>query len=154
MRTKTALVELLKGSRDLRMFYKQCCNTSAFKLRKQARQFRGELAEIGYVSPLDGVQDSLFELARDLFPDSPAADFVTWAGLLCGDAMSRLQEHYSHLSPEEKEAVDLSRAWERNDEVVAACEAEDLGALREALRSYEREALAALDRARERSGAA
>jgi hypothetical protein len=154
VKTKTALVALLKGSRDLRMFYKRCCNDSAFRLRKQAWQFRDGLAEIGDAALLDEVQDSLFELARDLFPESPAADFTTWAGLLCGDAMARLQERYSDLSPEEKEAVDLSAAWERNDEIVAACEAEDLGALREALRSYEREALEALDRAREQSGAA
>jgi hypothetical protein len=154
MRTKTAIVELLKGSRDLRIFYKGCCYTSAFRLRAQARQFRDELAERGHVAPLDEVQDTLFELARDLFPDSPAADFTTWAGLLCGDAMARLGEHYANLGPEEKEAVDLSAAWERNDQVVAACEAEDLAAFKEALKAYEEEALAALQAVRERSGAA
>jgi hypothetical protein len=103
---------------------------------------------------LDEVQDSLFGLARALFPDSPAADFVTWAGLLCGDAMARLGEHYATLGAEEKEAVDLSAAWERNDQIVAACETEDLAALREALRGYERETLEALDRAKQESGAA
>jgi DNA-binding GntR family transcriptional regulator len=59
-----------------------------------------------------------------------------------------------NLSSEEREAVDLSAAWEMNEAIVDACEAEDLAALREALRSYERETLAALDRTRERSGAA
>lgn len=154
MKTKTALVELLKERHDWHTFYKGCCNKSAFRLRAQAYRYRDELAEQGYVADLSAVQDTLFELARDLFPDSPAADFVTWAGLLCGDAMARLQEHYANLSPEEKEAVDQSAAWETNDEIVAACEAEDLGALREALRSYEGEALAALGRAKEQSGAA
>jgi hypothetical protein len=154
MRTKTAIVELLKGSRDLRMFFKGCCNTSAFRLRSQAWQFRDELAERGHVASLREVQNTLFELARDLFPESPGADFVSWAGLLCGDAMARLGEHYSNLGPEEKEAVDLSAAWETNDEIVAACEAEDLDALRAALRSYEVEALDAIGAARERSGAA
>jgi hypothetical protein len=82
VRTKAVLVELLKGSRELRVFYKQCCHTSAFRLRAQSRQFCDELVEMGYDVPLDDVQNTLFELARDLFPDSPAADFVTWASLL------------------------------------------------------------------------
>jgi hypothetical protein len=103
---------------------------------------------------LEAVEDSLFELARHLFPGSPAADFVTWAGLLCGDAAARLGERFADLSPEEKDAVDISAAWERNDEIIAACEVEDLAALREALRSYEREVLKALARSREESGAA
>jgi hypothetical protein len=154
MRTKTALVELLKESRELRIFFKGCCNTSAFRLRSQGWQFRDALADIGCIAPLNEVQDALFELARDLFPDSPGADFVSWAGLLCGAALAHLGEHYANLSLEEKDAVDLSAAWERNDQIVAACEAEDLAALREALRSYEREALETLDRAKQESGAA
>jgi len=154
VRTKTALVELLKESRDLRTFFKGCCNTSAFRLRSQAWQFRDELLVWGVAASLEAVQDALLELARDLFPDSPGADFTTWAGLLCGDAMARLSEHYANLSPEEKDAVDISAAWERNDEIVAACEAEDLPAFREALRKYEREAREAVEAARERSGAA
>jgi hypothetical protein len=154
MKTKTALVELLKERRDLRAFYKACCEGSVRRLRAQAWQFRDELAEAGHVVPLREVQDTLFELARDLFPDSPGADFVSWAGLLCGDAMARLGEHYSNLSPEEKEAVDLSAAWERNDQIVAACEAEDLAALKETLKAYEREALAALEATRKTSGVA
>ena len=154
MKTKTALVELLKGSRELRVFFKRCCETSAFRLRAQGWQFREELAQRGQVASLGAVQDSLFELAGDLFPESPGADFVTWAGLLCGDAIARLGERFAALPLEEKDAVDLSAAWERNDDIVAACEAEDLTALREALRSYERETLKALERAREKSGAA
>ena len=154
MNTKTALVELLKGNRELRVFFKGCCETSAFRLRAQAWQIRAELAERGRVASLEAVEDSLCELARDLFPDCPAADFVTWAGLLCGDAVARLGERFADLSPEEKDAVDISAAWERNDEIIAACEVEDLAALREALRSYEREVLKALARSREESGAA
>ena len=38
--------------------------------------------------------------------------------------------------------------------MIAVCEVEDLAALREALRSYEREVLKALARSREESGAA
>ncbi len=154
MNTKTALVELLKGNRELRVFFKGCCETSAFRVRAQAWQFRVELAEQGRMAFLEAVEDSLFELARHLFPGSPAADFVTWAGLLCGDAVARLGERFADLSPEEKNAVDISAAWESNDQIIAACEVEDLAALREALRSYEREVLKALARSREESGAA
>ena len=154
MTTKTALVELLKESRDYRTFFKRCCNTSALRLRSQAWRFRDELLVLGVAASLEAVQDTLLELARDLFPDSPGADFTTWAGLLCGDAMARLSEHYANPSPEEKDAIDLSAAWVRNDEIVAACEVESLAALRKALRSYEREARQAVEAARERSGAA
>ena len=84
MRTKTALVELLKDSRDLRVFFKGCCEASAARLRVQSWQFRDELADRGYVVNLREVQDSVFEIARGLFSESLGADFVTWAGLLCG----------------------------------------------------------------------
>ena len=73
---------------------------------------------------------------------------------MCGDAVARLGERFADLSPEEKNAVDISAAWESNDEIIAACEVEDLAALREALCSYEREVLKAWARSREESGAA
>ena len=99
MRTKTALVELPKDRRDLRVFFKGCCEASAARLRAQSWQFRDELADRGYVVNVRVVQDSVFELARNLFSESPGADFVTWAGLLCGDALARLQERYASLYP-------------------------------------------------------
>jgi len=55
---------------------------------------------------------------------------------------------------EEKETVDLSASWATNEAIIDACEAEDLAAVGEALRSYEREALEALARAKQESGAA
>jgi hypothetical protein len=82
VRTKTALVELPKDRRDLRVFFKGCCEASAARLRVQSWQFREELADRGYVVNVREVQDSVFELTRDLFSESPGADFVTWAGLL------------------------------------------------------------------------
>jgi len=154
VRTKTALVELLKDSRDLQVFFKGCCEASAARLRVQSWQFRDELADRGYVVNLREVQDSVFEIAQDLFSESPGADFVTWAGLLCGDALARLQERYTSLSPEEKDAMDLSGAWCQNDAVEEACRNEDLPAFRAALKDYEREALEAVERVREESGAA
>jgi hypothetical protein len=154
MKTKTALVELLKESRDSREFFKGCCEYSALRLRAQAYRFRDELTSMGHVAPLDEVQDTLFVLSRNLFPKSPAADFVTWAGLLCDDAIARLGGHYANLSPKEKEAADISGAWEHNEAIVGACTGEDLEALREAIQAYEDEAYEALTRAREESGAA
>jgi hypothetical protein len=159
MKTRSALVELLKDNRDSRTFFKVCCKYSAFRLRSQAYRFRDELfrdelLERGHAAPLDKVEDTLFELARQLLPETPAADFTTWAGLLCGDAIASLGERFADLSQEEREGTDLSAAWVRNEDIVAACEAEDMGALREALRSYDREALGALERARAQSGAA
>jgi hypothetical protein len=68
--------------------------------------------------------------------------------------MARLQEHYANLSLEEKDAVDLSGAWSQNDAIEEACRNEDLSAFREALKSYEREAVEAVQAAREESGAA
>jgi len=106
------------------------------------------------VASLESVQDALFELARGLFPESPGADFITWAGLLCGDVMARLQEHYTGLSAVEKETVDVSGAWCHNDAVEDACRNQDLAVLREALKIYECEALEALRAVRGRSGAA
>jgi len=154
LRTKTALVELLKDSRDLRLLFKGCCHTSAFRLRSQAWQFRTELAERGFVVDLPAVQDALFELARDLFPESPAADFSAWAELLYRDALARIQEHYTTLSANQKDAMDLSRAWECNDRMEAAARHDDLSVFRGAVRAYEREALAAVEATGNTSGAA
>ncbi len=153
MRTKTAIAEQLKTDPDLRFFYKRCYDTSAFRLRSQGYQFRQVLAERGYVASLESVQDTLFELARDLFPESPGADFITWAGLLCGDVMARLQEHYTSLSAAEKEAVDVSGAWCHNGAVEDACRNQNLAVLREAIKIYECEALEELRAVQGRSGA-
>ena len=41
MNTKTALGELLKGNRELRVFFKGCCETSAFRVRAQRGEWGG-----------------------------------------------------------------------------------------------------------------
>jgi hypothetical protein len=46
VKTKTALVELLKESRDWRTLFKGCANYSAFRLRAQAYRFRACLVRI------------------------------------------------------------------------------------------------------------
>ncbi len=154
MKTKTALVELLKENRDCRKLFKACCFTSAYRLRAQAWQFREELASRGHFIPLDEVQDSLFELARDLFPSSPGAVFSDHAEIIFRDALSRMQEHFTNLTDEEKDAADLSRAWEWGESATVAARNEDLAAFKGAIEQYEREALEALEETKKASGAA
>ena len=157
MRATTAVVGLLRESREWRRFFKSCCRTSALRLRSQGWQFRNELRDRGHDLPLEETEDALFDLAQQLLPAAPAAEWSAWAELVCEDALARLQEHYAGLSPEEKEALDLSRAWRQNERIVAASLAEDRAALREAVRGYGQEALTALQNVRtaaKRMGAA
>ena len=48
MKARTALLELFKESSEWRAFFRSCCETSAFRLRSQAQQFRDELEERGH----------------------------------------------------------------------------------------------------------
>jgi|SRR5918995_2301329 hypothetical protein len=144
MRAATAVAELLKESREWRHFFKSCCQTSTLRLRSQAWQFRDELRDRGHDLSLEEAEDALFDLAQKLLPSTPAAEWPAWAELVCKDTLARLQEHYAGLCPEEKEALDLSRAWRQDERIVAAGLAEDRAALREAVRAYEQVALAGL----------
>ena len=144
MRATTAVAGLLRESREWRRFFKSCCQTSALRLRSQAWQFCNELRDRGHDLVLEETEDALFDLALQLLPDTPAAEWPAWAKLVCEDALARLQEHYAGLTPKEKEALDLSRAWRQDERIVAAGGAEDRAALREAVRAYEQEALTAL----------
>ena len=157
MRAITAVAELLRESRQWRRFFKSCCQASALRLRSQAWQFRNELRDRGDDFALEETEDALFDLAQQLLPATPAAEWAAWAELVCEDVLARLQEHYAGLSPEEKETLDLSRAWKQDERIVAASLAEDRAALREALCGYEQEALTALQNVRstaKRQGAA
>jgi len=148
VRASTAVAGLLRESREWRRFFKSCCQTSALRLRSQAWQFRDELRDRGHDLLLEEAEDVLFELAQQLLPAAPAAEWSAWAELVCEDALVRLQEHYAGLSPEGKKALDLSRAWRQDERIVAAGRAEDRAALREAVRGYEQEALMALHNVR------
>ena len=148
MRATTAVAGLLRESREWRRFFKSCCQTSALRLRSQAWQFSDELRDRGHDLPLEETEDALFELAQQLLPAAPAAEWPAWAELVCEDALARLQEHYAGLSPEGKKALDLSRAWKQNERIVAASLVEDRAALREAVGVYEQEALTALQNVR------
>ena len=109
MKARTALLELFKESSEWRAFFRSCCETSAFRLRSQAWQFREELKERGNGFLAEEVEDALLGLARELLPDTPAAQWdAEWAHELCKDALAHLAERYAELSTAEKEAVDLS----------------------------------------------
>src|SRR5215204_6184147 len=115
MRATTTVSALLRESREWRRFFKSCCQTSALRLRSQAWQFRDELRDRGHDLPLEETEDALFELAQQLLPAAPAAEWSAWAEFICEDTLARLQEHYAGLYPEEKEALNLSRAWKENE---------------------------------------
>src|SRR5215210_7641192 len=115
MKASTALLELFKASSMWRAFFRSCCETSGFRLRSQAWQFREELKDRGHKLQADEVEDSLLGLARELLPNTAAAQWDTeWGHELCKGALSRLAEHYCRLSGAEKEILDLScqHSWD------------------------------------------
>src|SRR5918999_339023 len=108
MKARTALLELFKESSEWRAFFRSCCETSAFRQRSQAWQFRGELEDLGNQFQTEEVEDALLGLARELLPDTPAAQWdAEWAHDLCKGALAHLARRYAKLSTAEKEAVDL-----------------------------------------------
>lgn len=155
MKARTAVVELLKAEPEWRSFLKRCCEKSALRLRSQAWQWQDELADRGQNFPLPDVEDSLMDLARRFFPDSPAAQWdADHASRLCRDALARLGEHYANLSEGERDALDLSGQEFYEDAMLKASIDNDPAAFRAALKEWERAGLEALERARERDGAA
>src|SRR5919107_3079789 len=116
MKARTALLELFKDSSGWRAFFRSCCETSPSRLRSQAWQFREELKDRGNQIQTDEVEDSLLGLARELLPDTPAAQWdAEWAHDLCRDALAHLARAYAGLSTEEKDALDFSAqdAWDQ-----------------------------------------
>src|SRR5215211_3841062 len=115
MKASTALLELFKDSHEWRSFFRSCCETSASRLRLQAWQFREELKERAHGFLSEEVEDALLGLARDLLPDTPAAQWdAQWAHELCKDALALLAERYAEFSDAEKEDLDLScqHSWD------------------------------------------
>jgi hypothetical protein len=155
MKARSALLKLFKESREWRDFFRSCCETSAFRLRSQERQFRKELEERGNEILADEVEDALLGLARELMPNAPAAQWdPEWADRLCKDALARLATAYAGLSAEEQSAVDLSTQGAFDERICAAGRNNDPAAFRAALRCWEREGLEAMQSARVRGGAA
>jgi hypothetical protein len=155
MKARTALLELFRKSSEWRAFFRSCCETSAFRLRSQAWQFCEELNDRGHKLRVDEVEDSLLGLARELLPDSPAAQWdAEWAHEICNDALARLAQRYAELSAQEKDTVDLSAQDEWDERMHEAGLANDPVAFRAALKSWERAGLEAMEQIRIRGGAA
>src|SRR5919112_5080040 len=109
MKARTALLEVFKESSEWRSFFRSCCESSAFRLRSQAWQFRRELKERGHRFLTEEVEDALLGLARELLPDTPAAHWdAEWAHNLCKDALAELAKRYAEFSTAEREVLDLS----------------------------------------------
>ena len=155
MKTRTALLELFKGSHEWRSFFRSCCETSAFRMRSQAWQFCEELNDQGNQFEAEEVEDSLLGLARDLLPDTPAAQWdPEWAHDLCKDALAQLAKRYAEFSTADMEALDFSAQEVWDERMHAAGLANDPVAFRAALKSWERAGLEAMEQIRIRGGAA
>jgi hypothetical protein len=155
MKARTALLELFKESHERRVFFRSCCETSAFRLRSQAWQFRDELRDRDNHFQADEVEDALLGLARELLPDTPAAQWdAEWAHDLCKDALTRLAKSYAELSATEKEAVSLSAQYMWDERMHAAGFANDPAAFRSALKGWTRAGHEAMEQVRIKGGAA
>jgi hypothetical protein len=155
VKARTALLELFKESHQWRAFFRSCCETSARRLRAQAWQFRDELKDRGNQTQADEVEGALLGLARELLPDTPAAQWdAEWAHDLCKGALAHLAKRYTELSVAEKEAVNLSAQEAWDERMRAAGLANDPAAFRVALKGWERAGLEAMEQVRAKGGAA
>jgi hypothetical protein len=155
MKARTALLELFKDSSEWRAFFRSCCETSAFRLRSQAWQFREELKDRGNQIQTDEVEDSLLGLARELLPDTPAAQWDSqWAHDLCKDALALLAKRYAEFSDADTEVRDLSAQEVWDEQMHAAGLANDPVAFRVALEGWTRAGLEAMEQVRIKGGAA
>ena len=155
MKARTTLLELFKESSEWRVFFRSCCENSAFRWRSQAWQFREELKEWSHGLLTEEVEDSLLGLARELLPYTPAAQWdAEWAHELCKDALAHLAKRYAELPAADKEAVDLSGQSVWDERMYAAGLANDPVAFRVALDGWTRAGLEAMERLRIKGGAA
>jgi hypothetical protein len=155
MKASTALLELFKDSSGWRAFFRSCCETSAYRLRSQVWQFREGLKERGHEFLTEGVEDSLFGLARELLADTPAAQWdAEWADEVCKDALAHLARAYAGLSAVEKDTVDFSAQEVWDERMHAAGLANDPVAFRVALKGWTRAGLEAIEQLRIKGGVA
>jgi hypothetical protein len=155
MRARTALLKLFKDSSEWRAFFRSCCETSAFRLLSQAWQFSDELNDRDHKLQEDEVEDALLGLARELLPNSPAAQWeAEWAHDLCKDALARLAKRYAEFSTAEKEVLDFSAQGVWDERMHDAGLANDPVAFRVALDGWTRAGLEAMERSRIKGGAA
>ena len=145
MKACTVLLELFKVSYEW----------SAPRLRSQAWQLRDELKGRGKRFETYEVEVALPGLARELLPDSPAAQWdAEWAHELCKDALALLEKRYAELSTADKEAVDLSGQGVWDERMHDAGSANDPVAFRVALEGWTRAGLEAMEQLRIKGGAA
>lgn len=150
-----AIVELLKAEPEWRSFFKRCSETSPRRLRSQARQWQDELAYRGHAVELANVEDSLADLARRFFPESPGAQWdAEHAREMCKYSLAHLAEHYAGLTEAERNWLDLSGQDLHEAATLAAGEENDPAAFRAALKAWERTGLEVLAYVRDRDGAA
>jgi hypothetical protein len=155
MKVRTALLELFKDSSAWCAFFRSCWKTSAFRLRSQAWQFCDELNDRGHKLQSEEVEGSLLGLARELLPDTSAAQWdVDWAHELCKDALARLAKAYAGLCVEENDALNLSTQYMWDEQMCAAGQDNDPAAFRAALKGWERAGLEAIEQVRIKGGAA
>ncbi len=155
MKARTALLELFKGSGGWRTFFRSCCERSAFRLRSQAWQFHGELNERGNQFQADEVGDALLGLARELLPETHAAQWDTeWAHKLCKDALACLARRYAELSTADREGLDFSAQDAWDERMRTAGLVNDPAAFRAALIGWTRAGLEAMEQVRIKGGAA
>lgn len=130
MKTDKSLLKLLKES-DWQHFFKMCCESGVTRLEAQAWQFQEELA----AKRLDDVQDALFDLARELMPESPAANkaaYEDWAGGLLRQMFNLLHERGLEV-PDGEDADRIDEAYATGARVL----------LRAAVRGYTMKAIEA-----------
>jgi hypothetical protein len=101
------------------------------------------------------VEESLLGLARELLPDTPAAQWdAGWAHNICKDALALLAKRYDELSSVDQEVLDFSAQEVWDERMHAAGLANDLVAFRVALEGWTRAGFEAMERLRSRKGAA
>jgi hypothetical protein len=155
MKVRTALLELFRKSSEWRAFFRSCCETSVFRLRSQAWQFCEELNDRGHKLRVDEVEDSLLGLARELSPDSPAAQWdAEWTHEVCKDALAHLAKRYAELSAADKDTVDLSGQGMWDEQMQVAGLENDPVAFRVALDGWTQAGLEAMERLRIKGGVA
>jgi hypothetical protein len=104
---------------------------------------------------VNDVEDALLGLARELLPNTPAAQWdAEWAHNQCKDALTRLAKRYADLSTAEKEVVDLSGHGVWDERMHDAGLANDPVAFRMALKGWTRAGLEAMEQLRIKGGAA
>jgi hypothetical protein len=154
VKTTTALLELFKEEREWRQFFRSCSEMSTHRLTTQIWQFRDELGDRGLHFLTEEVEDALLSLARELLPDSAAAEWnEDWTHELCKDTLNRLENHYTGF-PDEQEVVVLPAQETWDERMCLAAQNNNPAAFRAALKGWEQAGLEAIEWARAKGGAA